>query len=95
MFLSLDTSTQLFLFTSVVLCSFFIASAMDGVLSADGFGVIGNQVIIVAGFYLGIWTARHFGYSVSNFTYSVVIGLAGAFIALLVLAIIKALLSRL
>ncbi len=41
---------QLFLFTSILLCSFFLANAMNGVLGRDGFGVIGNMVVIATGF---------------------------------------------
>ena len=94
MFFSLDTSTQLFLFTSVVLLSYFIASAMDGVMGPESFGVLGNQGIVVCGFYLGMWTAHFYRLPVSNFTNAVVAGLAGAFVALFILTLLKALLNR-
>ena len=38
MFFAMDTQTQLFLFTTIVLASFFLANAMHGVLGQDGFG---------------------------------------------------------
>lgn len=94
MFLSLDTSTQLFLFTAIVISSYFIASAMDGVLGPDGFGVLGNQFVIIAGFYLGIWGANYLRLPVRDFTNAVISGLVGAFVALLILTIMKALLNR-
>lgn len=94
MFFSLDTSTQLFLFTTVVIMTYFIASAMHGVMGPDGFGVLGNQGIIIAGFYLGIWGGRYFHFPVRDFTNAVIAGLAGAFIALFFLTVLKALLNR-
>ncbi len=95
MFFALDTSTQLFLFTTVALASFFLANAMDGVLGPDGFGVIGNQVIIIAGFYLGIWFGRHYGFFSTNIKIAVICGLTGAFVTMCLLCILKALLNRL
>lgn len=94
MFFSLDTSTQLFLFTTIVIMTYFIASAMHGVMGPDGFGVLGNQGIIISGFYLGVWGARYLHFPVRDFTNAVVAGLAGAFVALFFLTVCKALLNR-
>lgn len=94
MFFSLDTSTQLFLFTSVILLSYFIASAMDGVMGQDGFGQLGNQLIVVSGFYLGVWTAHYYQFPVRDFTNAVIAGLCGAFVILLFMSLLKALLNR-
>ena len=94
MFFFMDTQTQLFLFTSILLCSFFLASAMHGVLGRDGFGVIGNLIVITTGFYLGLWLGRYYGLSVRNFEIGVLAGLAGSFLSLLSLTVMKAFLSR-
>jgi uncharacterized membrane protein YeaQ/YmgE (transglycosylase-associated protein family) len=95
MFFAVDTQTQLFLFTSVILGSFFLGNAMDGVLGDDGFGTFGNMIVVGAGFFVGLWVGKHYGYSVSTFKIGVVAGLVGSFVCLLVLSILKAILNRL
>ncbi len=94
MFFAMDTETQLFLFTSIVVVSFFLGNAMDGVLGDDGFGIFGNMIVIAAGFFVGLWVGRYFGYPVNNFKFGIIAGLAGSFVSLLVLSIIKAVLNR-
>lgn len=94
MFLQLDMSTQLFLFTTIALASFFLATAMDGVLGVDGFGVIGNQIILVIGFYLGVSLGHYYGYNIRDFKIGVIAGLIGSFVIMFLLSIIKALLNR-
>lgn len=95
MLYALDTQTQLFLFTSIVVGSFFLGNAMDGVFGKHGFGIFGNMIIIAAGFFIGVWVSRYIGYPVGNFRFGVVVGLTGSFVSLLVLTILKALLNRL
>jgi hypothetical protein len=94
MYLVLDTTTQIYLFFAVAILSFFIANTMDGVLGQDGFGVLGNQAIIMSGVYLGFVVAKYYHVSVNNFTQMAVAGLVGAFVSLLVLSVSKAILSR-
>ena len=95
MFFFMDTQTQLFLFTSILLCSFFLANAMHGVLGQDGFGVIGNLIVIATGFYIGLWLGRYYGLSIRIFEIGVLAGLTGSFMSLLSLSVMKALLNRL
>jgi hypothetical protein len=95
MYSVIDTTTQVYLFFAVAILSFFIATAMDGVLGEDGFGVMGNHVVIMSGFYLGFLLARYFNVSYNDFTNMAVAGLCGAFVALLVLSVSKAILGRL
>ena len=107
MFFFMDTQTQLFLFTSILLCSFFLANAMHGVLGKDGFGVIGNLIVIATGFYIGLWLGRYYGLSIRDFEIGVepgdqpgceigvLAGLTGSFMSLLSLSVMKALLNRL
>jgi hypothetical protein len=94
MFFFMDTQAQLFLFTSILLCSFFLASAMHGVLGKDGFGVIGNMLVIATGFYIGLWLGRYYGFSIRNFEIGVLAGLVGSFMSLLTLSVMKALLNK-
>lgn len=95
MLYAMDTQTQLFLFTTIIVGSFFLGNAMDGVFGKHGFGIFGNMIIIAAGFFVGAWVSRYFGYPVGNLRYGVVVGLTGSFVSLLALAIMKALLNRL
>ena len=95
MLYAMDTQTQLFLFTTIVVVSFFLGNAMDGIFGRHGFGIFGNMIIIAAGFLIGVWVSRYFGYPVGNLRFGVVVGLTGSFVSLLVLAIVKALLNRL
>lgn len=92
--MAMDTSTQLFLFTSIVIGSFFLGNAMDGVLQEDGFGIFGNMIVIAAGFFVGLWVGKYFGYPVRDFKFGIVAGLAGSFVSLLTLSILKALANR-
>ncbi len=94
MYLVLDTTTQIYLFFAVAILSFFIANTMDGVLGEDGFGVLGNQMIVMAGFYLGVLLARRYHVPVHDFAHMAVAGLVGAFVSLLILSISKAILAR-
>jgi hypothetical protein len=95
MFLVLDTTTQIYLFFAIAILSFFIANSMDGVLGPDGFGIIGNQLIVIAGFYLGLIVAKYYRFPLSDLANMAVAGLSGAFVALLVLSVSKAILARL
>ncbi len=94
MFLQLDISTQLFLFTTIALAGFFLAYAMNSVLGVDGFGLIGNQIILILGFYLGVSLGHHYGYNIKDFKIGVIAGLIGSFVVMLLLSIIKAFLNR-
>jgi uncharacterized membrane protein YeaQ/YmgE (transglycosylase-associated protein family) len=94
MYLALDSTSQIYLFFAVAVLSFFIANTMDGVLGDDGFGVIGNQIITMAGFYLGVILARHFHFPIGDLSHLAVVGLVGSFGSLLVLSISKAILAR-
>jgi uncharacterized membrane protein YeaQ/YmgE (transglycosylase-associated protein family) len=94
MFFAMDTQTQLFLFSTIVLGSFFLANAMHGVLGPDGFGIFGNMIVIVAGFVIGLWLGRYYGFSIRDFEIGVIAGLVGSFLSLLTLSVTKALLNR-
>ncbi len=95
MYLVLDTTTQIYLFFAVAILSFFIANTMDGVLGDDGFGIMGNQMVIMAGFYLGLLLAKRYHFPIHDFAHMAVAGLVGAFVSLLVLSVSKAILARL
>lgn len=79
----------------VGILSFIVSIALHAVMGEDGFGAIGNCVIITGGFFLAVFVANHLGYRLSDVTMAVGVGLAGAFGCLATLALLKAGLGRL
>ena len=53
------------------------------------------MLIIAAGFLIGLWFGRYYGFSVRNFEIGVIAGLFGSFVSLLMLSVMKALMNRL
>lgn len=92
---NLDTSWLMMAIAVVSMLSFLLGLAVDGVMSEDGFGSIGNTMIIIAGFFLAIFVANIYGYHLKDMKLAVAIGLGGAFVALSTLAFAKAVLARL
>lgn len=80
---------------TVVVFSFFLGSAIDTLMREDGFGITGNMVIIFGGFFLAILAANRQGYSLHELHRAIMVGLAGAFVCLATLTLIKALVARL
>lgn len=92
---NLDPSWLLTAFAVVAMLSYLFGLALDGVMGAEGFGPLGNMVIITAGFFLGIFSANSYGIFLENLTVATGAGLTGAFVSLGVLAVCKATLNRL
>jgi hypothetical protein len=92
---NLDPSWLLMAVTVVALLSYLFGLALDGVMGGEGFGPLGNTVIITAGFFLGIFAANSYGYRLHDMTMASGAGLVGAFFSLSLLAAIKAGLNRL
>lgn len=80
---------------SVAILSFLLGLCMDAVMGADGFGPIGNTVVLVAGFFLTISLYNHFGHKFADLRIGTTYGLGGAFVTVAVLAGLKAIGSRL
>lgn len=79
----------------VGILSFIVSMALHAIMGEDGFGAIGNSVIITGGFFLTVFMANNLGYRLPDVTAAVVVGLSGAFGGLAVLAVLKAGLGRL
>jgi hypothetical protein len=70
--------------------AFMFGSALDGLTGADGFGAFGNMVVLLLGFFGGIYGANEFGYSFDTLMIACGVGLAGAFVSFSTFALIKA-----
>lgn len=92
---NLDISWLLMAVAVVAMLSYIFGLALDGVMGSDGFGPLGNMVIVTAGFFLGIFAANSYGIILHDLRSATGAGLGGAFLSLGVLACCKAGLNRL
>jgi hypothetical protein len=83
-----------FAVVTVGVCSYFVALTIDGVFGKDGFGTIGNMVVLTIGFFGGIVAYERAGYYLTNFQLSCFVGVAGALLTFTVLALSKMTLDR-
>ena len=81
--------------SSIAIISFIVALAMDAVMGDDGFGAIGNAVILTAGFVAGILLAEWWRMNLRELSHVAGFGLSGALACMLVSVGIKAALRRL
>jgi hypothetical protein len=79
----------------VGILSFIVSMALNAVMGEDGFGAVGNAIIITTGFFLTVFMANNFGYRLADVTMAVSVGLGGAFACLATLAVLKAGINRL
>jgi hypothetical protein len=94
MLMNLDPTWMIMALTVVAILSFIFGMALDGLLGAEGFGPIGNTVVVTAGFFLGIFAVNLYGIHFYDLKMAVATGLVGAFASLGILAAIKAGLAR-
>lgn len=92
---NLDFSWLMMAVAIVAMLSYMFGLALDGVMGSDGFGPLGNTVIVTAGFFLGIFAANSYGITLRDLTLAIGAGLGGAFLSLGLLAGCKAGLNRL
>ncbi len=92
---NLDYEWLLMAVAIVSMLSFFLGMALDGVMEEDGFGAVGNTVIITVGFFLGIFIANTYGIYLRDLKLAITAGLCGSFITLATLAISKSVLAKL
>lgn len=80
---------------SVVILSFVFGLFLDAILGEDGFGAVGNTIVLAAGFFLTIGIGNHFGFVFRDLRLAIIYGTAGACAAIVALAAIKAVATRL
>lgn len=74
---------------TVGVISYFVALTIDGVFGKDGFGTLGNMVVLTLGFFGGLIIYERAGFYLSNFQVSTFVGLGGALITFMTLAFVK------
>lgn len=94
MLLDLGTFWLVMAVTAVGVVALIFGSALDALMSDDGFGPLGNMLVLTAGFFLGILAANHFGWRFDQLVMACGVGLGGAFVAIAGLAAVKASLAR-
>lgn len=95
MLMKLDAAWLIFALAGVAMLSYLFSIGLNALLRDDGFGVIGNALIIIAGFFGGIYLSNVYGIRFQALMPAIVHGLIGAFILLLVLVMAKLALNRL
>jgi hypothetical protein len=95
MLIHLDATWLMMAVSVVAILSFIFGMALDGLMGSEGFGPIGNTVVVTTGFFLGIFASNLYGIQFYSVKMAIAAGLCGAFVCLAVLAAIKAGLARL
>jgi hypothetical protein len=91
---NLETAWLLMAVATVAVLSFFFGSALNYVMRDDGFGATGNTTIVSTGFFLGIVAVNRQGYDLHDMHVAILVGLAGAFVCLSLLTLLKAMIAR-
>ncbi|EKF40435.1 hypothetical protein [Nitratireductor indicus] len=94
MLMKLDPSWLMFTVAAVSMISYLLSLGLDAILKEQGFGPFGMSSIISISFIGTILLANEQGIRFSGPTEAALAGLAGAFVVLLTLTVIKALLTR-
>lgn len=92
---NLDSGWLMMAVATVAVMAFFFGAALDAIMREDGFGPTGNMVIFTSGFFLAVFIANGQGFNLSDLKLAVAWGLSGAFVAIAVLALLKAAIVRL
>lgn len=95
MLANLDVTWLFMAIVVVAIFSFIFGMALDSLMAGDGFGPLGNMVVVTAGFFLGIFLANLYGIRFYDLKTAVGAGLIGAFVSLGLLSFLKAQLGRL
>lgn len=95
MLMNLDLTWMMMAIAVVAILSFIFGMALDSLLGSEGFGPIGNTIVVTAGFFLGIYVANSYGIRFHDLKMAVATGLCGAFASLGIVAVVKAGLARL
>ncbi len=75
--------------------AYFIGVAMNGVMQEDGFGVLFNAMILMAGGFLGYHISQYFRPPMSLVSFQAMMVVSGGFMCLALLAVMKNVLRRL
>lgn len=85
----------LFAFCAIAVVAIVFGSILNSILGPDGFGPVGNAVILMAGFYIAVLAAKSQGLPMRDTTFAMATGMAGGFVCFVVLALLKGGIARL
>lgn len=87
--------TELFIALVAMVCimSYFVGTFMDSLLEGDGFGTLGNMMLLIAGTLLGFYFCDNYVYGTNPVNFALV-GISGGFLCLAVFSLSKAVLNR-
>lgn len=94
MLMKLDLSWLMMAIATVAMLSYMLSLGLDALMKGDGFGPLGNAILIGGGFFLTILLGNTYGVRFRTLPEATLIGLGGAFSAFIVLTFIKAVLNR-
>lgn len=80
---------------TVAIVSYMISLFLNSVFGRDGFGTIGNMMVLTCCFFGGIILGEMFGYRMNGLQMNTYLGLGASLGGFLVLAICKQILDRL
>lgn len=89
MFAGLSSDMILYFVALSIAASFFVGNAMDSVLGALGFGPLGNMLVLLAGFIIGLNLVDVIPFGHVPSAMIIPVAIAAAFAVLFLLAIIK------
>lgn len=85
-----DTLTLIVYGSAALAGAYFLAAATDSVIGRDGFGTIANMIILIAGASVALFAVRLLHLPVYNSALLILIGVAGAYGSLALLAVMRA-----
>lgn len=89
MFDGVSSDMMLYFMALAVAASFFVGNAMDSVLGALGFGPLGNMIVLLAGFIIGLNVVDLIPFGHIPSAMIIPAAIAVSFAILLLLAILK------
>lgn len=95
MFWNLDPVWLAMAITVVAILAFMLGMALDALMDEDGFGPVGNMLVMTSGFFVTVTVANQHGIVFRDLAQATATGMVGAFACLTVVALLKAALSRL
>lgn len=95
MLLELDTVWIVLAIATVAILSYIVGVFFDALMKDDGFGAVGNMLVMTGGFFAAVLGANARGVDFDTLGTGAAAGLAGAFAAMTLLALAKAGLARL
>lgn len=80
---------------AVAVISVVFGSILNAILQEDGFGPVGNALILLVGFYISVVVAKSQGLPMRDITLAMATGLGGGFACFALLALLKGGITRL